>query len=132
MSAKLYRVILPVPAIDRAEVFYRNVLEQSGQRVSPGRHYFDLGGTILALYDPEADGDRLGEGWRHHPAQYVYISLDDLGAALLRIRENGGTVVSEIAVRPWGEESFYWKDPFGNPVAFVKTGTEFTGSRDEQ
>ncbi len=39
---KLYRVILPVGNIDEAENFYSAVLGISGQRISPGRHYFDL------------------------------------------------------------------------------------------
>jgi hypothetical protein len=30
-------------------------------------------------------------------------------------------------VRPWGEESFYVTDPFGNRLCFVRTGTTFTG-----
>ena len=28
---------------------------------------------------------------------------------------------------PWGETMFYAFDPFGNPISFVKAGTEFTG-----
>jgi len=28
---------------------------------------------------------------------------------------------------PWGETMFYALDPFGNPISFVKAGTEFTG-----
>ena len=129
MAFRLYRVILPVPDIGKAEEFYSRVLQMKGARVSPGRHYFNLDGTILALYDPEADGDRLGEGWKHHPAQYVYISIDDLESTLERVREGGGTVHQEIAVWPWGEESFYASDPFGNPISFVRAGTEFTGDQ---
>jgi hypothetical protein len=43
MSTKLFRVILPVSDIDRAESFYRFLLQSPGRRVSSGRHYFDCG-----------------------------------------------------------------------------------------
>ena len=72
MMVKLYRVILPVSDIEQAEAFYRQLLDTPGQRVSRGRHYFDCGGTILACYDPVADGDDLAGGWRPHPNQNVY------------------------------------------------------------
>ena len=55
--ARLYRVILPVTDIEAARGFYESVLGAPGERVSPGRHYFDCEGTILACFDPQADGD---------------------------------------------------------------------------
>jgi catechol 2,3-dioxygenase-like lactoylglutathione lyase family enzyme len=55
--AHLYRVLVPVTDIERAQAFYSSVLGASGRRVSPGRHYFDCEGTILACFDPSADGD---------------------------------------------------------------------------
>jgi catechol 2,3-dioxygenase-like lactoylglutathione lyase family enzyme len=54
---RLFRVILPVTDIEEAKKFYGLVLGMPGERVSPGRHYFDCGGTVLACYDPVADGD---------------------------------------------------------------------------
>jgi catechol 2,3-dioxygenase-like lactoylglutathione lyase family enzyme len=74
MITRLYRVILPVSDIERAAEFYGLMLGHRGERVSPGRHYFDCGGTILACYDPAADGDPVGEGWRFHENQYVYFA----------------------------------------------------------
>ena len=78
MSVRLYRVIVPVGDIELAAEFYETLLSSPGERVSPGRHYFDCGGTILACYDPVADGDELGEGWRHHANQYCYFAVSDL------------------------------------------------------
>jgi len=57
MKPKLFRVILPVSDIERAAAFYKSVLGVAGVRVSSGRHYFDCDGTILACFDPNADGD---------------------------------------------------------------------------
>ena len=124
----LYRVILPVPDIERAVAFYSSVLEAPGERVSPGRHYFSCGGTILACYDPAADGDAVDDGWRHHRNQYLYLATSDLEAALRRVEAAGGTVDGSITTMPWGERLFYATDPFGDPVAFVDDDTKFTGS----
>ena len=71
MKANLYRVIFPVNDIDKAKKFYSKILNQKGTRVSPGRHYFDLGGTIPACYHPKADRDEQGE-WKFHENQYIY------------------------------------------------------------
>jgi uncharacterized glyoxalase superfamily protein PhnB len=47
------------------------------------------------------------------------------------MRDRGATAgakdVTEIRSMPWGETMFYAQDPFGNPISFVRAGTEFTG-----
>jgi catechol 2,3-dioxygenase-like lactoylglutathione lyase family enzyme len=130
--ASIFRIIVPVSDIEAARVFYSRVLGAPGKRVSPGRHYFDCDGTILACFDPAADGD----GYTASPlSEPVYVAVDDLEAAYEACREAGAHFSSEtthgpmgeIAVRPWGEESFYASDPFGNPLCLVRRGTEFTG-----
>lgn len=125
MTIELYRVIQPVKDIELAARFYAQVLGLPGERVSPGRHYFTCGATILACYDPVADGDGTGEGWRHHANQYLYFAVADLESALARVREAGGEIEAGIETMPWGERMFYAKDPFGNPISFVDEDTLF-------
>lgn len=131
--AKLYRVIVPVSDINAAAEFYGAILGAPGKRVSPGRHYFDCEGTILACYDALADGDKHAV-----PAnpEHIYLAVDDLEAAHARCKtagaefpagKTGGAPLATISKRPWGETSFYLHDPFGNPVCFVARGTMFTG-----
>jgi len=98
-----------------------------GDRVSPGRHYFPCGGTILACYDALADGDPEPVG--PNP-QHIYFSVDDLEAAYERVRRRSGRDITPIESRPWGERSFYANDPFGNPICFVYSETLFTRSSD--
>ena len=125
---RLYRVILPVTDIDQAQHFYADLLGIEGERISDGRHYLNLGGTILALYDPVADGDGAAGGWRHHPNQYIYIAVGDLDGALSRARAAGATLQSEgIEEMPWGERLFYALDPSGNPICLVDEDTLFLG-----
>ena len=127
MTIRLFRVIVPVRDIEAAAVFYGAVLGVSGERVSPGRHYFDCGGTILACYDPVADQDGLGDGWRHHFNQYLYFAIDDLDGARQAVIDAGGRDVTAIETMPWGETMFYARDPFDNPISFVAAATTFTG-----
>jgi predicted enzyme related to lactoylglutathione lyase len=128
MAFDLYRVILPVKDIEAAVHFYARVLCVGGERVSPGRHYFACGQTILACYDPVADGDAIGTGWLHHASQYIYFATNELEATLERVRDAGGEITAPIETMPWGERMFYAKDSFGNPISFVDERTVFRGS----
>lgn len=133
MSARLFRVILPVSDIARAAAFYEAVLGMNGMRVSNGRHYFDCGGTILACFDPRADGDDYTP--RPNP-EWLYFCVENLEATYEACRAAGaafapgevhGDPAGQIARRPWGERSFYAHDPFGNPICFVDAASIFTG-----
>lgn len=124
--ARIYRVILPVSGIDRAAAFYTELLGIEGERVSPGRHYFQAGGVILAVVDPRADGDERDA----RPNQdHVYLAVKDLEPFHARATRLGGLSedMGTIAKRPWGEVSFYTEDPSGNPLCFVDETTLFTG-----
>ena len=50
-----------------------------GVRVSTGRHYFNYGGTILALWDALADGDAAYVDPNPAP---IYLSTDELPDAV--------------------------------------------------
>ena len=132
-AARLFRVIVPVADLDRAQVFYEELLQVEGLRVSPGRHYLHCGGTIVALVNPVADGD---EGEAVPLPDHLYFAVADLEAAFARAERLGGLAegqgdgnlpLGEIATRPWGERSFYLRDPFGTPLCLVDETTCFTG-----
>ena len=131
-SARLFRVILPVDDIEASARFYSTLLDDAGMRVSGGRHYFDCGGVVLALYEPRADGDTRTP---RPNFDHVYLAVNDLQAVFDRARNagglsaevgDGGLKMGEIARRPWGEVSFYLHDPSGNPLCFVDASTLFT------
>ena len=127
-TPRIFRIILPVNNIDRAARFYGQLLNLEGERVAPGRHYFRAGETILAVVDPRADGD----DWDARPNQdHVYFAVADLESVHARATALGGLSehMGTIEKRPWGEVSFYMKDPFGNPLCFVDEKTLFTGLR---
>ncbi len=123
-TPKLFRVIVPVTDIDRAARFYAGLLGIPGTRVTPGRHYFDCDGTILACFDPRADSDDFDLG--PNP-DHLYFAVSDLESAYARATELRAEILSPIAARPWGERSFYARDPFGNKLCFVDRSTVFLG-----
>jgi catechol 2,3-dioxygenase-like lactoylglutathione lyase family enzyme len=67
----------------------------------------------------------------------LYFAVSDLRATFEACRGAGAQLASgsppgvgplgQIAKRPWGEESFYASDPFGNPLCFVTRESVFTG-----
>ena len=132
-SIRLFRVIMPVTNIADATKFYSALFAQPGFRVSNGRHYFECGGVILAVYDAVADGDR--EAVRHN-GEHVYFAVPDLDAVFARAEKTGGLStetgdgnlpMGRIARRPWGEQSFYMHDPSGNPICFVDAQSVYQG-----
>lgn len=132
-TARLFRVIMPVINIDAGAKFYSALLDSPGFRVSNGRHYFDCGGVILAVYDALTDGDP--NAVRHNP-EHVYFAVPDLAAVFARAQQlgglsteigDGGLPMGQIARRPWGEVSFYMDDPSGNPICFVDEASVFRG-----
>jgi predicted enzyme related to lactoylglutathione lyase len=128
----MFRVILEVADLDSASVFYTKLFGTEGRPVPGGRHYFDCGGVIVALLDV-ATTDRSP---RPMPND-CYFAVKDLDAIHARATTLGclstqmvhGEEGGEIVTRPWGERSFYAKDPFGNGLCFVDDTSVFTGSR---
>lgn len=135
-KTRIYRIIMPVSNLDRAAHFYQQLLDDEGMRVSPGRHYFACGGVMLAVYSPRDDGDPVDS---RPNFEHVYFAVADLEDVFERAQRVGGLSTTTgdgnlpmgaIAQRPWGERSFYMKDPSGNPLCFVDEKTVFApGSR---
>jgi catechol 2,3-dioxygenase-like lactoylglutathione lyase family enzyme len=132
VAIRIFRLIMPVADIEAAARFYGSLLDQTGIRVSHGRHYLECGGVILALYDPRADGD---SGVARPNFDHVYFAVSDLDAVHDRAKAVGGLSedvgdgnlpMGQITRRPWGERSFYMRDPFGNKLCFVDETTVFT------
>lgn len=130
---RLFRIIVPAKDIGESADFYARLLDQTGFRISPGRHYFSCSGVTLAVYCPEADGD---DRQPYANFDYVYFAVDDIEShfaraealgCLFRQTGDGDLPMGEIETRPWGERSFYARDPIGNPICFVDSVTVFSG-----
>ena len=125
---RLFRVIVPVLDIDAAADFYGTLLGVAGERVTGGRHYFDCDGMLLACLDPVADGDP--EPYPPNNGHCYFSTREDLGIVRSRSVAAGAEPDpqrGDVAVQPWGERSFYARDPWRNPFAVVEAGTEYSG-----
>ncbi len=125
MTAKLFRVVIPVRDVERGAAFYSVLLDDPGERVSDNRHYFDCGGVILACVEPREPGREF----RPNP-DHVDLAVADLDAAFERARRAGCNRLDDaIATQHWGERSFFLRDPFDNPIHIVDEKTMFTGGQ---
>lgn len=131
VAPALFRIILQVSDLDKAEEFYGKLLGDAGRRIPyASRHYIDCGPVIVALVDPSIDGETA----KPLP-DYIYFAVDDINEIHARARELNclakdnvhGAASGEIVKRPWGELSFYAYDPWGNGLCFVDKTTLFTG-----
>jgi catechol 2,3-dioxygenase-like lactoylglutathione lyase family enzyme len=124
-TARIFRIVVPVTDLDEAVRFYSHLLAAEG-RVIEGRHYYDCGPVILAVTKTDAPSN----------PEYIYFSVAGLEQVHARAKELGclaagdkhDAAAGEIVIRPWGERSFYARDPFGNGLCFVAENTEFTGN----
>ena len=118
---RAYRLALPASDLARSRVFYEQVLGIPADDTVPTRLYFHCDGFIVAVIDRSADGRSLPM------PDNLYFATDELDAVLSRAIAAGATATSPIEVRPWGERSFYCRDPDGHPLCFVDDTTLFLG-----
>ena len=134
MAPTLYRIILQVDNLDKAEEFYGKLLGDRGRRIPRGsRHYIDCGAVILALVDVNGEGI---PGLEPKPLpDFIYFAVSDVEAVYQQAQELQclstedvhGESAGDLVKRPWGERSFYVHDPWGNGLCFVDENTLFTG-----
>lgn len=125
MGLRLIRVGLAVGDIEAATLFYRALTGMPGRRVTPGRHHFPLGSTVLELYDPRAEGDEFDS---RPNADHVYFAVDDLDGLFHRAQSMGfGDIDDHLGEADTGERAFYAADPWGNPLCFVDAGGPIGG-----
>jgi predicted enzyme related to lactoylglutathione lyase len=134
MASTLYRIVLQVDNLDKAEEFYGTLLGDRGRRIPRGsRHYIDCGPVILALVDVTGGGTT--DLKPQATPDYIYFAVPDVEAVYERARELKclatedvhGASAGDLVKRPWGELSFYANDPWGNGLCFVDENTLFTG-----
>jgi catechol 2,3-dioxygenase-like lactoylglutathione lyase family enzyme len=126
----LFRVVLQVGDLDKAVEFYSTLLGIRGRSLRGSRAYFDCGPVILAILDPTP-----GDIQPTPNVDDVYFAVKDLEGFYSRARDLGclskeevhEESAGEIITRPWGERSFYVKDPWANGLCFVDESTIFTG-----
>ncbi|MFE6737838.1 VOC family protein [Streptomyces tubercidicus] len=125
----LFRLNVEVANLDQAVMFYSTLLGVTGRRQAGARCYFTCGAVTLQILDVS------GHDTVKRLPKSLYFTVRSLDEVFGRARELGclsdeqvhGVSGGEIAVRPWGERSFYVNDPWGNSLCFVEAGTVYEG-----
>ena len=116
--SRLVQVALRATDLDRAAAFYAELLgaEPSGRFEPPGLLFFDLDGVRLLLE-------------RGLPSATVYLAVDDVHAALERVRGSAEVVTEPHVIfhhdddrlGPAGSDEWhaFIRDPEGNLVGLV-------------
>ena len=137
MPPHLYRVAVPVDDLAKADVFWSGLLELNVDDAIPNRHYLKtLGAIVVLIGTVEHDRSHGLPGKAFRPnTEILYFAVADLDAAFERATKLGMQPIDDeevgdgIATRPWGERSFYGRDPAGNPICLVDETMLYTGSR---
>lgn len=111
--------------LDRAESFYRGVLELELLGKETGRHvFFKAADSVLLLFNAEETlrGERLPAHGAKGPGHVALgISVEDLDFWRQRLEENGVAIEKEMRW-PRGGTSLYFRDPAGNSVELITPG----------
>ncbi|MEX2185577.1 MAG: VOC family protein [Pirellulales bacterium] len=114
-----------VDDLDRAAIFYRDVLGLIESDRSAGRHvFFPVGDGMLLLFD--AKETLRGETLPSHGASgaghfALGVRPEDLGSWRARLAQHGVAVEQEVDW-PRGGKSLYFRDPAGNSVELLTPG----------
>ena len=126
---QFFRLNVEVGDLDAATSFYTKLLGVQARNQPGHRCYFECGPVTLQVLDVSSISQP------HPAAKALYFTVENLEAAFDRAKalsclsreEVHDAPGGAIAVRPWGERSFYAEDPWGNPLCFVEEGTVYTG-----
>ena len=114
----LFHATLPVFDLERAEMFYREVLGIQRHKTPsyiPERVVFlDLGNTMIHLVRYKDEYSR-GDYQAHHLA----IEVDDLEGAMARVKASGVRVLNDFVDRP-DMRCFNFLDTEGNRVELMQ------------
>jgi len=109
----------------KARTFYEQVLGINVDDTVPSRLYFHCDDVILALIDWTVE--QRGNEFSPLPDD-LYLATNELDQVYERAVTAGAAITSPIAMRSWGERSFYCLDLDGNHLCFVDDTTLFLGA----
>lgn len=114
--SKIAQIAIVARDVDRATVFYRDVLGMRFLFAAPPKlSFFDAGGVRLMISPPEPEHD--------HPGSILYFDVADIDGAHAELAARGvafGSAPHRIAVL--GAQELWlceFKDSEGNPLALM-------------
>ena len=100
--------------------FYEKILEIEAERYGENYSEIEAGDTQLAIFDVfEQEGLAPGTARvRSNESLILEFKVEDLEAEYRRIKGMGIEMAKDITTQPWGNTSFYFRDPDGNLINF--------------
>lgn len=120
MEQRISLITLGVADLQRAEVFYEQVVGWKAESSPPGVVFFDLNGVVFALWphdelakDMGITADRI-PGYQGFALAHNVGSEAEVDAIFERLKKNGTTIVKHPQKAFWGGYSGYFSDPDGH------------------
>jgi predicted enzyme related to lactoylglutathione lyase len=120
--------ILFVSDQTKSKQFYQTILALDTTINVPGMTEFTIskdyslglmpGESILKILENTIPDPHNATGI---PRCELYLFVDNPTKRLQLVEKNGGKIVSEVALRPWGDEVGYGLDPDGHLIALAKS-----------
>lgn len=129
-TVRLSLVIVAVRELHRARRFYDGAFGWALAVDAPAYIEYALpDGMRLGLYHHEGFAKNTGAPASpclagHTTSTELYLSVDDLDAAIERVEAQGVRCLSPRAQRPWGDTAAYYEDPDGNVVVLARPSPE--------
>ena len=119
MEPRLTLVTIGVADVQRSVAFYRDVVGWTPAMVLDDFAFFDLGGTLLAVWPHAAMAAELGVpeelgAYRAVALAHNVRSREAVDAVFADLRERGATISREPSATAWGGYSGYFQDPDGH------------------
>ncbi len=128
------RVALTAHEFEQMEAFYREGLglepSQSWPTDQGKALVLDMGRAVFELFDEKQAGtiDRIEVGKRLSGQVRLALQVPELDAAVKRLLANGGRLVHEPVVTPWGDRNVRVEDPEGMQVTLFETAAQPGGN----
>jgi catechol 2,3-dioxygenase-like lactoylglutathione lyase family enzyme len=119
MEPRLTLVTIGVADVQRSVAFYRDVVGWTPAMVLDDFAFFDLGGTLFAVWPHAAMAAELGvpqevSAYRAVALAHNVRSREAVDAVFADLRERGATISREPTLTAWGGYSGYFQDPDGH------------------
>ena len=124
VEPRISLVILAVEDRSLATTFYREAFGWPLAVDTAAYAEFALpGGVRLGIYDRRGFGKNIGQQPRPTggvTCTELYLYVDDIDAASVRVVRAGGRRLDPSRARDWGDVVAYFSDPDGNVVALAR------------
>ncbi|MDW7669304.1 MAG: VOC family protein [Bacillota bacterium] len=108
--------------VKKLKTFYENILQLKGEIYEDNYAEFVVGKNVLAIYSLKAHNEIAPDSAEPSSNNSIILEfdVDDVDKEYKRLIEMDVETVKAPTTQPWGNRSFYFRDPDGNLISFYK------------